>query len=154
VLCVLGPYHPRMLSKIASCLVVFFVLTGCSSSTPAAKLSTASSCGVAYTLQHDGSTIQSGSCAGMIPPTPEKITVRRAHQFSITVEHEESGALDQPIPLPANTAVKVISRRGPVIRYTAQTLGTVYLVSHHARYCIGTDPKIGSCAAFQIHVVH
>lgn len=138
-----------MFCRIASCAVAAFVLVGCGT---ANHLPTANACGYAYSFQAGGKTTPSASCAGMIPSAPTKVTVSRGERFSIQIAHEQGGALDEPVPLPANQAVKLLSRHGAVIAYRAEAVGSVALVAHHARYCIGIDPRIGSCAAYRVHI--
>jgi len=63
------------------------------------------SCGIPYTFtfQHRAPLL-SGSCAGLLPPSPPRVLVTRGRTFSLRIVHEQNGRLDFPIPTPTTGA--------------------------------------------------
>lgn len=113
----------------------------------------ATTCGTPYTFEADGTTVSSGSCAGLISATPPRLTVRRGERFSVEITHEQNGRLDFPVPQPTSGAVSLVGRHGPRANYVGHALGTARLVAHRTRFCENIDPRIGNCAALAVRVV-
>jgi hypothetical protein len=110
-------------------------------------------CGVPYTfsLPHR-IRVTSGSCAGLIGRAAPSVVIHRGDRFSVEIAHEHSGKLGFPVPMPTTSAVRIVSRRGTSVRYRAQSLGAVRLISHHTRFCTARDPRLGDCAALRIRI--
>ncbi len=66
-----------------------------------------SSCGPPYVANVNSQTVPADSCAGVIPTHPMRFSLAVRHQFQIEIGHEESGALDFPVPEPAGPSVRV-----------------------------------------------
>ena len=66
--------------------------------------------------------------------------------------HEQTGALDAPVPRPSTAAIAIVSRAGATVSYRASSVGTTSLVAHHTRLCLGLDPRGGSCAVLKVRI--
>ncbi len=113
----------------------------------------ATSCGVPYTVRAGASTVRSGSCAGILGRTAPQITVHRGQQFSIEIEHDIGGGLYYPVPAVTGTAVRQVSRRGPSVVYRGVSTGMAELLARGTKYCLATDPQVGTCPAVAVRVV-
>jgi hypothetical protein len=110
-----------------------------------------SNCGPPYTVHVNDQTLLN-SCAGVIPARPIRFSISVGGRFEIEIGHEESGALDFPVPEPAGTGIRRLSRQGASVTYEARSRGTSRLIAHHTVFCIGADPRIGSCTVAVIRI--
>ena len=110
----------------------------------------ANSCGPSYVV-HAGKTI-TNTCAGVIPPRPMRFSVTVGQRFAIEIGHEESGALDFPIPAPDGPEVQTVGRDGASVTYVARSSGMTRLVAHHTRYCVASSGRIASCVVAAVRV--
>ena len=113
----------------------------------------ATSCGVPYTVRAGASTVRSGSCAGILGRTAPQITVHRGQQFSIEIEHDIGGGLYYPVPAVTGTAVRQVSGSGPSVVYQGVSTGESELLARGTKYCLATDPQVGTCPALAVRVV-
>ena len=110
-------------------------------------------CEIPYTFRVGTKTVRSGSCAGILPNRPQEITLHRGDQVSVEIEHDLGGGLYYPVPSPHGTGVRLVARHGPTVTYQAVSTGVTQLLARHTKYCLATDPDIGTCSALAIRVV-
>lgn len=127
-------------------------LVGCGGGGSSNRGPEVSTCGSAYYLEFDGRTTPANNCAGIIPTQPFRLAVPLGRQFAILVGHEQTGALDFPVPAPSGPGVKRLSRHDATVTYQAIRPGTTRLVAHHTEFCTRPDPKNSSCTVAIIHV--
>ncbi len=132
-------------------VVLAFAIAGCGSSENATPAST--TCGIpyAFTAPNEASVL-SGSCAGMLPSAPPKLTIRRGGRVTVEIVHEQSGRLDFPVPRPTTDSVEIVSHSGATATYMGARVGTTTLVAHHTRFCAAHDPRFGSCPVLKVRV--
>jgi hypothetical protein len=88
----------------------------------------------------------------VIPGRPIRFSLAVGARFRIEIGHEQSGVLDFPVPMPAGTEVRRVSRHGATVTYQARATGTTRLIAHHTRFCDRPGPRIGSCTAAVVRV--
>lgn len=125
--------------------------TSLSSGSPS-KSGRATSCGIPYEFNANGSVVNSGSCAGRLGPTAPEVTVKLGERFSVQVAHDTSGTPTFPIPQPSNGAVELVGHAGSNAAYAAASPGNVDLEAHDTPYCSATNPNPGTCAVLIVHV--
>ena len=112
----------------------------------------ATSCGIPYEFDVNGSVVSSGSCAGQLGPTAPEASVRVGERFSVQVAHDASGTPTFPIPQPSNGAVDLITHAGSNATYAAVSPGKVNLQAHDTPYCSDTNPNPGRSDVLNVHV--
>jgi hypothetical protein len=146
-------------------------VAGCSSTAPATKSAPttaetstsqasgspstsggATSCGIPYEFNVNGSAVNSGSCAGQLGPTAPEVTVKVGERFSVQIAHDAGGTPTFPIPQPSNRAVDLVAHAGSNATYVAVSPGDVDLQAHDTPYCSATNPNPGTCAVLIVHV--
>ena len=125
------------------------LVAGCGTSAPRVT-----SCGIPYIFTlSTGRQVLSGDCAALILPRPPAVTVRRGDTFSVMIAHEQSGALDLPVPQPDSPAVQLVSLEHARATYRAAQTGRALLVAYHTEFCLGIDPKVGNCPTLAVRVI-
>ena len=116
------------------------------------------SCGYPYVFTlPDGHQVVSGDCPGLVLPKSPAVTVRRGQTFSVVISRDagDGQKLVYPVPQPSGPSIEVVSKdqASGRVTYRAAQPGRVVLVAHHTRFCLGIDPKVGSCPALAVTVV-
>jgi hypothetical protein len=144
---------PKASHVVLGCVLLLgLVAAGCGGAATSASL-TATTCGTPYRFRLNDKTALSGSCAAMLPPKPIRVTVRLGEQFSVEILHEQDGRLDFPVPRPAGIAVGLVKHTGATASYVGRSVGTSELMARHTRFCVGTDPAIGTCPVLKVRVI-
>lgn len=133
-------------------LAILVSAAGCGADV-AATPRNVTTCGVPYTFEVGHTTILSGGCAAVLPVHAPRVTVRLGEQLSVAILHEQSGTLDFPVPIPRGRAVALVSRRGARAFYVARSIGGSQLMARHTRFCLATDPALGTCNVLSVHVI-
>jgi len=142
----------KMYFALVPGLAILVSSAGCGADV-AATPRNVTTCGVAYTFEVGHKTILSGGCAAVLPAHAPRVTVRLGEQLSVAILHEQSGALDFPVPIPRGRAIGMVSRRGARAFYVARSIGRSQLMARHTRFCLATDPALGTCNVLSVHVV-
>lgn len=134
-------------SRLFGLLVFVVLITACGGSS-------VSNCGVPYRFSlPDGSHVLSGDCAGLLLRRTPSVTMRTGEIFSVQIGHEQSGALDFPVPRPSTRAVEVLSRENTTVQYRAARAGRALLGVAGSKYCLDMGRKGDGCAALAVRVL-
>lgn len=155
----------RLLVIVMALVAVALASAGCSHRTPNTagappfrpppmpeSESGVSTCAFPYTLQAGQIARVLGSCAGMLGGPDLSLTMAVGTVFYVRIVKEPDGNPAFPIPQPSNGGVRLLARRGAVAQYRAAAPGVVDLVAHDTPFCVGIDPKIGSCPVAHLTV--
>ena len=94
-----------------------------------------------------------GTCDGRLPKgLSEPLGMALGTVFYVRVGHEMDGSLDYPVPAPGSDVLKLTARKGSIVQYHAIHPGATSLIAHGTTYCVGIDPRRGSCPILEVRV--
>lgn len=132
---------------------LLLAVAGCGGGQKDPPRTVTTTCGVPYTFVVQARTIESGSCASLLPSVAPELTVRVGARFSVSIAHEESGRPDFPVPEPTSDAVRLVSHGASTATYVARGIGHATLVARHTRFCVKDDPHLGACPTLEVYVI-
>jgi len=144
----------KLVRVLSGCLAAAAVAAGCGSNSASSHASSsisATTCGILpHTFTVAGRTIKTGSCAGLLPKHPVRVTVSTGEQFSVRIIGETGGKPAAPIPKPTGGAVAITHVNGRTVQYQAKAKGGS-LLSVTSAQC-PSEPKVSTCTVLAVTV--